>query len=171
MNNHGPRLFLLWITFVLDSVLTYFVSFDFTKSSSMPVFCMGLMMFTLVNNQLKKEEYLAYAIIVGSYYSIIYANSLFVYVLIYSIVAYFGRIYMKYSSYTLIESYFFVFSTILFQEFVIYLMMILTGVTQIGLIKYLSLRLLPTLLFNSILFIAVYFGHRQFTKAMEEKKL
>ena len=124
----------------------------------------------MINNQLKKEEYLASAIIVGGYYAILYADSLFVYVLIYSVIAYFGRVYMKYSSYSLIESYLFVFSTIIFQEVVIYLMMTLTQVTDLGLIKYLTLRLLPTLVLNSVLFVIVYYVHRQLSKLFTERR-
>ncbi|MFR1449052.1 MAG: rod shape-determining protein MreD [Beduini sp.] len=171
MNRHFPCLFVIWLAFVMDSVLTYFIPFDFTKSSYMFVPCIGLMTFTLINNQLKKEEYLTYAIIVGGYYAILYADSLFVYVLIYSVIAYFGRVYMKYSSYSLIESYLFVFSTIIFQEVVIYLMMTLTQVTDLGLIKYLTLRLLPTLVLNSVLFVIVYYVHRQLSKLFQEKKI
>lgn len=171
MSKHGPRLFLLWLAFVVDSVVTYMIPFDFTKSSLMMVPCIGLMMFTLINNQLKNDEYLTYAVICGAYYAILYADSLFVYVLIYSVISYFGRVYMKYSSYSLIESYIFVFSAIIFQELVIYLMMTLTQVTKLGIVKYLTLRLLPTLILNSFLFILVYYGHRKLTKIFQERKI
>lgn len=171
MSKHAPRVFLLWIAFMLDSVLTYFLPFNFTKSGIMLISCMGLMMFTLINNQLKDEEYLIYAVLAGGYYSILYADSLFVYILIYVVAAYFGRKYMKYSSYSFIESYIFIFSTIIFQELVIYLMMILSQVTRLSLLKYLTLRLFPTLLLNSILFVFVYYGYRWITKKLQERRL
>ena len=69
-NKHLPRIFLLWLAFMMDSVLSFFLPFDFTKSSPMLISCMGLMMFTLINNELKDEEYLPYAVIAGGYYSI-----------------------------------------------------------------------------------------------------
>ena len=46
MNRHFPCLFVIWLAFVMDSVLTYFIPFDFTKSSYMFVPCIGLMTFT-----------------------------------------------------------------------------------------------------------------------------
>lgn len=169
MSKHVPRIFLLWLAFMLDSVLTYFIPFDFTKSSPMCISCMGLMTFTLINNELKDEEYIFFAVLAGAYYSILYADSLFIYILIYAVVAYLGRKYMKYSSYSFIESYLFIFSTIIFQEIVIYIMMILSQVTKLGIIKYLTLRLLPTLILNSVLFIFVFHGYRYLSKIVQEK--
>ena len=95
MNKAFPRIFLLWMAFMLDSVLTYFISFDYMKSSFMFISCMGLMTFTLINNELKDEEYLGYAILTGIYYSIMYADSLYLYILIYVVIARLGRKYMK----------------------------------------------------------------------------
>ncbi len=170
-SKHFPRIFLLWLAFMLDSVLTFFIPFDFTKSSPIFISCMGLMMFTLINNELKDEEYLTYAVLAGGYYSILYADSLFVYILIYCVVAYFGRKYMKYSSYSFIESYIFIFSTIIFQEVVIYIMMIISRVTQLDVIKYLTLRLFPTLILNSFLFVCVFYGYKWISHKFQEKKI
>ena len=169
MNKAFPRIFLLWFAFMLDSVLTYFIPFDYLKSSFMFISCMGLMTFTLINNELKDEEYLAYAVLTGTYYSIMYADSLYIYILIYVIIARLGRKYMKYSSYSFIESYLFCFSTIIFQEVVIYIMMILSKVTKLGLVKFLTLRLLPTLIMNSVLFIGVFYGYHYLNKKLQEK--
>ena len=170
-SKHLPRIFLLWLAFMLDSVLSFFLPFDFTKSSPMLISCMGLMMFTLINNELKNEEYLPYAVIAGGYYSILYADSLFIYILIYCVIAYFGRKYMKYSSYSFIESYIFIFSTIIFQEVVIYIMMIISQVTKLGVLKYLTLRLLPTLVLNSILFVFVFYGYKWISRKFQEKSV
>lgn len=171
MNKHVPRIFLLWLAFMLDSVLTYFIPFDFTKSKPMCISCIGLMTFTLINNQLKKEEYMTYAVLTGAYYSVLYAESLFIYILIYAVVAYLGRKYMKYSSYSFIESYLFIFSTIIFQELVIYIMMILSQVTKLNFLSYLTLRLLPTLVLNSVLFVFVYYGYHYLSRKIQEKLL
>ncbi len=169
MKKSTLRLITIAVCFCIDSTLTYYLPYNFMKNSIIITPKVGLMMFVLLNSQVKAKDSFLFALFCGFYYSLIYADSLLIYVLIYSIVAYFSRIYIKESSHMFIETYVFTISTIFFQEIVIYFLMIITYTTRLGVVQFMTLRLLPTLLFNSILFVGVYYFHKKFKYMFEEK--
>lgn len=141
---------------MIDSTITYFLPFDFTKSGIMIVPCVGLMMFLLLNNKIDNEARYFFASIVGIYYAVIYANSLAIYVLLYCIFAFFVKMYMKSSTFTYLESLIVFILTIFVQEVVLYWLMWITSITELSVINFILLRLLPTLGFNAILSIPVF---------------
>ena len=47
--------------------------------------------------------------------------------------------------------------------------MILSKVTKLSLVKFLTLRLLPTLVMNSVLFIGVFYGYHYLNKKLQER--
>ncbi len=169
MKKSTLRLMIIAICFCIDSTLTYFLPYNYMKNSLVITPKIGLMMFVLLNSQLKANESIFFAMFCGFYYSLIYADSLLIYVLIYSIVAYFSKMYIKESSSMFIETYIFTISTIFIQEIVVYLLMIITYTTKLGVVPFITLRLLPTLLINSLLFIGVYYFHKKFKYVFEEK--
>lgn len=151
-----PYFVTMFICFVIDSTITYFLPFDFTKSGLMLVPCIGLMMFVLLSNCIDKEIRYFFASVVGIYYAVIYANSLAIYVLLYCIYAFFVKIYMKSSSFTYLESLLVFVLTIFAQEVVLYWLMWITNITELSVFNFAILRLLPTLGLNIVLSIPLF---------------
>ena len=149
------------VAFMLDSCISYFLPFDYGKSAITIVPCIGLMMFMLLNNTVDNEFQYVFAVIVGAYYAIIYANSLAIYVLLYVVFSFFGRQYTKLSTFSIFESFLIFALTIFVQLSVVYWLMKGTGITSIGVISFIYQRLLPSLLFNMILTIPVFFVHKK----------
>lgn len=156
-----PYFIAMFICFVIDSAIVYFLPYDFTKTGLMVVPCIGLMMFTLLNNTIDKESRYIFAVIVGLYYAVIYANSLAIYVLLYCIYAFFGRMYMKSSTFTYIEALIAFVLTIFVQETVLYWLMWITNITELSILQFILLRLLPTIGFNVIFSIPLYFIYKK----------
>lgn len=151
-----PYFITMFLCFVIDSTITYFLPFDFTKTGLMMVPCVGLMMFLLLNNRIDQESRYFFAAIVGIYYAIIYANSLAIYVLLYCIFAFFVKSYMKSSTFTYFESLIVFILTIFAQEVVLYWLMWITNITELSVINFVLLRLLPTLGLNVVLSIPLF---------------
>lgn len=156
-----PYFITMFICFVIDSAIVYFLPYDFTKTGLMVVPCAGLMMFTLLNNSIDKESRYIFAVIVGLYFAVIYANSLAIYVLLYCIYAFFGRMYMKSSTFTYIEALIAIVLTIFVQESVLYWLMWITNITELSILQFVLLRLLPTIGFNVIFSIPLFFIYKK----------
>lgn len=151
-----PYFVTMCICFVIDSTITYFLPFDFTKSGFMIVPCVGLMMFILLSNRIDDEIRYFFGAMVGIYYAVIYANSLAIYVLLYCIYAFFVKNYMKSSSFTYLESLLVFILTIFVQESVLYWLMWITNITELSVLNFAMLRLLPTLGLNIVLSIPLF---------------
>lgn len=149
------------ICFCIDSVITYFLPFDFAKASIMIVPHVGLMMFLLLNNTIDNESRYIFAASMGLYFAIIYANSLAIYALLYCVYAFGGKMYTKLSSFTYLESLIAFILTIFVQEAVIYWLMWITNITEITVISFVLLRLLPTIGFNVALSVPLFFIHKK----------
>lgn len=147
--------------FAIDSSIVYFLPFDFGHTGVVVIPCIGLMMWTLINNIIEDEHRYLFAALVGVYFAIIYANSLLIYVLLYCLYAFFGRRYMKLSRFSLIEAVVVIGLTIFVQEIVIYWLMWITNVTAISIVKFAMYRLLPTLIFNIVLSIPLFYLHKK----------
>lgn len=162
MNKEWIKYFLIMIiAFVLDSCISYFLPFDYGKKGIIIVPCIGLMTFMLLNNTVDNEFQYPFAVITGAYYAIIYANSLAIYVLLYVVFSFFGRQYTKLSTFSIFESFMVFALTIFVQLSVVYWLMRGTGITNINVIQFVIWRLLPSLLFNIILSIPVFFINRK----------
>ena len=73
----------VFLCFVVDSTIHYFLPYNFTKTSITITPCLGLMMFALLVRTIEAgaERYF-FATLCSVYYSIVYANSLAIYILI-----------------------------------------------------------------------------------------
>ena len=71
----------------------------------------------------------------------------------------FGKYYMKKATFTYFQAFVIVLLTIFVQECVLYSLMWITNTTQLVITTFLIKRLLPTLLFNIVIFNGVYFIH------------
>ncbi len=154
------------ICFIIDSTISFFLPYNYTKTGIFIVPCMGLMMFGLLIKTIEGAEKYLFAAICGLYYSVVYSNSLAIYILIYLIVA-FSRTLFKLEKLTIIEAILYCGSTVLLQEIMLYWIMWITNITRYPVTSFLIMRLLPTVCFNMILSIAVYWVYNK-VKVEEE---
>lgn len=158
-NKLGRSLIVMAICFMIDSLLRYYLPHDLLKTGLTIVSYVGVMMFTFLNNDIDEERRYFFALVCGVYYSVIYGNSVFIYMLLFLIYAFIGKQYMKRATFTYFEALAIVILTIFIQESVLYLLMWITGITKLLVMTFIIWRLLPTLLFNAIIFNIVYFVH------------
>lgn len=150
-------LLIVFICFIIDSTIGYFLPYNYTKTGITIVPCIGLMMFSLLVRSIDGAERYFFAAVCGVYYSIVYSNSLAIYILIYCLVAFIRSYVIKINSLSLPESMVFVTLTIFAQEIVLYWLMWITNMTRYPIVSFGLMRLLPTLLVNAVLSIGVYF--------------
>ncbi|MCD7949351.1 MAG: hypothetical protein LUG12_03685 [Erysipelotrichaceae bacterium] len=154
------------ICFVIDSTISFFMPYNYTKTGIFIVPCIGLMMFALLVNTIKGEESYLFAALCGLYYSVVYSNSLAIYILVYLIIT-FSRTFFKLEKLTIIEAVLYCGSTVLLQEIMLYWIMWITNITRYPVMSFLIMRLLPTVCFNMILSIVVYWVYNK-VKVEEE---
>ena len=145
-------LIIMFIFFVIDSILRFYLPSSILKLNLTIVPYVGVMMFD-------EDHRYIFAGICGIYFSVIYGNSIFVYVLLFFMYSFFEKRYMKKAVMTYFEAIVIVVLTIFVQESVLYSLMWITNTTQLVITTFLIKRLLPTLLFNIVIFNGVYFIH------------
>lgn len=162
MNKQLYRYYLVMIiSFTVDSVLGYYLPYNFDKQGLTMIPCVGLMMFALLNNTINDEHRYIFATVTGLYYAVVYANSLLIYVLLYCIYAFFGKRYTKLATYTFLEMLIAVIVTIIVQEVVIYWLIWITNITELSILVFITNRLIPTIGINLLLVAPVYFIHKK----------
>lgn len=152
-------LIIMFISFVVDSILRFYLPSSILKLDLTIVPYVGVMMFDLLNNTIDEEHRYIFASICGLYFSVIYGNSIFIYLLLYIMYSFFEKRYMKKAVITYFEALVIVVLTIFVQESVLYSLMWITNTTQLMITTFLTKRLLPTLLFNIVIFNGVYLIH------------
>ena len=85
----------------------------------------------------------------------------FIYVVLYLLYALFGKYYMKKATFTYFQAFVIVLLTIFVQECVLYSLMWISNTTQLLVTTFLIKRLLPTLLYNAVMFNGVYYIHHK----------
>lgn len=170
MSKQEARLVLIIGSFMIDSVLAYFLPYSFDKTGIMLIPCFGLIMFTFINHHLKSSlDCFVYPVGVGLYYCVVYTNLLLIYVLIYALIGFIGRKYERISSFTFFESLLFCFIAFSIKEFILYAFMKFITVTNLSIMNFISLRYLPSLVLNLILFIIAYFVFRKYQEIAIKK--
>ena len=115
------------------------------------------MMFALLVRTIEAgaERYF-FATLCSVYYSIVYANSLAIYILIYCLIAFVRSYLFKLDTLNIFESMIFCVLTIFAQECIVYWLMWITNMTRYPMVSFVVMQLIPTLLFNGILSIGIY---------------
>lgn len=147
---------IVFLCFLVDSTLSFFLPYNYTKTTITIVPCLGLMMFTLLVKTIEGAERYFFAAICGVYYSIVYSNSLAIYILIYCLIAFIRSYIVKLETLSLPEAMVFCVLTIFAQESVLYWLMWITNITRYPIASFLTMRILPTLLVNVVLSMVVY---------------
>lgn len=152
---------IVFLCFVIDSTISFFLPYNYAKTGITIVPCIGLMMFTLLVKTVEGAERYFFAAICGVYYSIIYSNSLAIYILIYCLIAFIRSYIFKLESLSLVESMIFCILTIFAQECVLYWLMWITNMTRYPISSFMLMRILPTLIVNFILSMMVYWVYNK----------
>lgn len=147
---------LMFICFVLDSIISYFTPLNFNKEGITLVPCIALMMYLLIIKNIQGAEKYFFGAVCGLFYSIVYANSLAIYILIYVFLAFLRTYIIKFEEFSFFEALLLSILTIFSQEFVVYWLMKITNMTVLNVSHFLMMHALPTLLLNVILFVVVF---------------
>lgn len=157
MTNRIVKYFIVvFICFVIDSTINFFLPYNYFKTSITIVPCIGMMMYSLMVKDIEGPDRYFFATICGVYYSVVYSNSLAIYILIYCLIAFVRSYIVKFEFFALMESSLFCVSTICVAEVMVYWLMWMTNMTQYSTIDFVLMRLLPTLIFNFVLSFLVY---------------
>ncbi len=152
------------LCFVIDSTLSFFLPYNYVKSSLTLSPLVGLMMFCMIIKTIDVPERYFFAALCGVYYSVIYANTLAVYILIYSLIAFVRTYIYKFDKLSFFEMLVFCILTICAQEFIVYWLMKATGITLLKLGSFVLMRVLPTIVLNIVLYIFVYIAFNLFVR-------
>ena len=106
----------VFLCFVVDSTIHYFLPYNFTKTGITITPYLGLMMFALLVRTIDGAERYFFATICGLYYSVVYANSLAIYILIYCLIAFVRSYLFKLDTLNIVESTIFCVLTIFAQD-------------------------------------------------------
>ena len=147
---------IILLCFVIDSTISYFLPYNFTKTSITLTPYFSLMMFCMLVKTIEGAERYFFASICGVYYSVVYTNSLAIYILIFALIAFVRSYIYKFDKLSFFEMMIFCVLTIFSQEFVLYWLMKVTGITFMKVISVLLMRILPTIGLNIVLYVFVY---------------
>ena len=113
-------------------------------------------MFALLVRTIDGAERYFFATICSLYYSVVYANSLAIYILIYCLIAFVRSYLFKLDTLNIVESTIFCVLTIFAQECIVYWLMWITNMTRYPMVSFVVMQLLPTLLLNAVLSVIIY---------------
>ncbi|MBO6046945.1 MAG: hypothetical protein J6P61_04240 [Erysipelotrichaceae bacterium] len=151
------------VCFILDSSIAYFLPYNLTKLGVTFIPSLGLMMFILLCKTLQdRYERFFFATICGFYYAITYTNSMLIFILIYTVIA-FARTYVVYEEPLSLMTYMLFAAIVLgFKEIVIYFFLRTIQMTYLSMRMYVLLRFLPTVLINLLFAPVIYLTYNWF---------
>ena len=128
----------VFLCFVVDSTIHYFLPYNFTKTGITITPYLGLMMFALLVRTIDGAERYFFATICGLYYSVVYANSLAIYILIYCLIAFVRSYLFKLDTLNIIESIIILyFDNIRLQvNVIVYWLMWITNMTRYPMVSF-----------------------------------
>lgn len=158
------------VCFAIDSTISYFLPANFSKEGIYVIPSISLMMYLLLLDSIDNTSYrYFFGAVCGLYYSIVYSNSLAIYILIYVFLAFFRTHIFKIENLNFFEWMIFGVSVILAQEIVVFSLVRMTGVTRYAINTFVIQRILPTVLFNIVMFVPVYFISRTIIEKFKTK--
>lgn len=157
MNNKMVLGFIVMaLSFLLDSTITYFVPYDFSREGITIIPYIGTLMFCLFVLRVDLEDRPFFSVVVGLYYSIVYTDSLTIYVVFYLVLSFVCAKYLKSIHCSYLDYLFVGISTIFSFEVMLYLIMKLANITNISIVNFGMYRLLPTLFVGLVSTLFVY---------------
>lgn len=168
-NNQILKNFLImFVCYLIDSVINYFIPTNINRSGLTFVPCIGLLMFSLLTITVHdKSERFFFSAACGLYYTVCYSNSLMVYILIYCAITFVRTYIYRNDNMTCLEFIVYAILIVTFKEFVVYWLMLISRFTYIGVIQFVTMRYLPTLVMNVVFAPIVYLVYKQFNIYIE----
>lgn len=151
----------VFLCFVVDSTAGFFLPYNYTKTGLTIVFSSGLMMYALLVKTVDGYDRYFFGAVCGVYYSVVYSNSLAIYILIYCLIAFIRSYVIKFEGLNIAESTMLCVSTVFAQEVIVYWLMWITNMTRYPISSFIVMRLLPTLGVNLILSLVVYWVYNK----------
>lgn len=145
----------LALAFIIDSTITYLTPYKIRGSYEF-VSSIGILSFLYVVNALKLRYQYWYALAVGFYYSIIYANSQFIYVWLFMIDVFLIHSYIKTRKISFNESIVNSVGLIVIHQTIPFIAYSLANMTNLSVNQFIFLRFLPTLIGNMIFGVVIY---------------
>lgn len=156
MKNKFVRLTLfLILAFAIDSTITYFVPYRISNTFEY-VSSVGVLMFAYIVNTISSRHQYGFALAVGLYYSIIYANSQFIYVWLFLIDTYVINNYIKTRKISFWESIVIAIMLVSLHQLIPFAIYTGFSMTTLSLQQFFLIRYLPTVAGNLIVGIGVY---------------
>lgn len=145
------------IGFLLDGALASMFPVQFATGSMYFVPCIGFCAMILNIRKMNMTDSLIMSISCGLFYDSFYANTTFLYVIIFIVLSLLVHIWKKQINYSMLENATLCISTIFIRELIVYLYMTVSNPGTISLNNWLVNRMFLTLLVNAGLIILLVF--------------
>lgn len=152
-----PRYLLIFACFLLDGAISVIFPVKFGISSLYFVPCLGFSALVLTIRHMDFTDSLIVSTLFGMFYDFFYANTPFLYTIVFAILALITRIWIKQINESIIENLLLCISTIFVRELVIYFIMISSNQTTMTFNTWMVNRMFLTLVVNGVLVLALVF--------------
>lgn len=151
------RYLLIFTCFLLDGAISVIFPVKFGASGLYFVPCLGFSAMVLTIRQMDFIDSLITAILFGMFYDFFYANTPFLYAIVFTLLCLLTRIWIKQINESMIENLLLCISTIFVRELMIYFIMITSNQTIMSFNTWMVNRMFLTLVVNGILVLALVF--------------
>lgn len=152
-----PRYLLIFVCFLLDGVISVIFPVKFGVSGLYFISCIGFSAMVLTIRHLDFRDSMILSILFGMFYDFFYANTMFLYAILFALMCLLIRIWIKQINISIIENVLLCISTIFVRELVVYLLMIASNHTTMSFNTWILNRMFLTLVVNGILVLALVF--------------
>ncbi|MDD3049370.1 MAG: rod shape-determining protein MreD [Bacilli bacterium] len=151
------RYLLIFVCFLLDGAISVIFPVKFGASGLYFVPCLGFSAMILTIRQLDLKDSIIISILFGFFYDFFYANTSFLYAIVFVLLCLLTRLWIKQINESLIENLLLCISTIFVRELMVYFIMISSNTTTMGFNMWMVNRMFLTLVVNGILVLALVF--------------
>lgn len=141
---------------LIADIFGYYLPYDYQNVTTVIIPYLGILMFTLLNNTIDVKNRYKFALVVGVMVAMLFKNGYTPFIILYPLFAYIGHRYFRRSEYEFHEGLFMALLNIIICEVVIYLIAFLTDQTVYSTLDFLYYRLLPTIVFNLLMYLPIY---------------
>ncbi|NBK98174.1 MAG: rod shape-determining protein MreD [Erysipelotrichia bacterium] len=166
-----PRYLLIFICFLLDGILNVLFPAQFGANTLYFVSCLGFSALVLTIRHLDFRDSLIVSILFGIFYDFFYANTYFLYAILFLLLCLITRLWIKQINESMIENVFLCISTIFVRELIVYLFMIISDQTTMVFNTWLVNRMFLTLVVNGVLVLALVFVSHVVEDRLQRREL
>lgn len=152
-----PRYLLIFACFLLDGAISVIFPVKFGISGLYFVPCLGFSALVLTIRHMDFTDSLIVSTLFGMFYDFFYANTPFLYTIVFALLALITRLWIKQINESIIENLLLCISTIFVRELVIYFIMMTSNQTTMTFNTWMVNRMFLTLVVNGVLVLALVF--------------